>query len=349
MWRDMKAGLFLMPSHPPERDTYEAHEWDLNCIALADKLGFCEAWVGEHFTAPWEPNHAPDLLIAQALMRTQHIRLGVGVNLLPFHHPVELALRAAYLDHIAQGRFLFGVGSGGLPTDMELFNVDMEAGQHQEMTRESLDIILKVWKGEGPLEYQGKYWNVKIPDPKTWAVGTLRHFRRPFTTPHPPVAMASSSKTASTLKLAGERGFIPMSFMFNAIGLASHWAAVEEGARQAGNEPSSRKEWRIVRDVWIADTDDEAREGALTGMLGGVYREYLLPVWTLGADPLINTVKLDETMSHEDVTLEYLADNVWLVGSPDSVVRKLRDVYATAGGFGTVLVMVFDHGDRTDA
>ena len=128
----MKAGLFLMPSHPPERAPIEALRWDLDVISQADKLGFSEAWVGEHFTAPWEPVPAPDLLIAQALTRTENIKLGTGAHLLPFHHPVELAHRVAYLDHMAQGRFMFGIGSGGLPTDHEMFNVNMEAGQHRE-------------------------------------------------------------------------------------------------------------------------------------------------------------------------------------------------------------------------
>ena len=85
----MKAGLFLMPSHPPERSTWDAHQWDLDCLELADNLGFSEAWIGEHFTAPWEPVPAPDLLIAQALMRTTNIKLGTGAHLLPFHNPVE--------------------------------------------------------------------------------------------------------------------------------------------------------------------------------------------------------------------------------------------------------------------
>ena len=57
----MKAGLFLMPSHPPERDTFDAHSWDLDVLELADRLGYVEAWIGEHFTAPWEPVPAPDL------------------------------------------------------------------------------------------------------------------------------------------------------------------------------------------------------------------------------------------------------------------------------------------------
>ncbi len=77
----MKAGLFLMPSHPPERSIYEAHQWDLETIELADKLGYVEAWIGEHFAAPWEPVPSPDILVAQALARTQNIKLGPGVHI----------------------------------------------------------------------------------------------------------------------------------------------------------------------------------------------------------------------------------------------------------------------------
>ncbi|HJY79518.1 MAG TPA: LLM class flavin-dependent oxidoreductase, partial [Candidatus Binatia bacterium] len=102
----MKAGVFMMPSHPPERDFYAGHQWDLEHLELCDKLGFHEAWVGEHFTAPWEPNPAPDLLIAQALLRTKSIKLCPGAHLLPYHHPTELAHRVAFLDHMAQGRFM---------------------------------------------------------------------------------------------------------------------------------------------------------------------------------------------------------------------------------------------------
>jgi alkanesulfonate monooxygenase SsuD/methylene tetrahydromethanopterin reductase-like flavin-dependent oxidoreductase (luciferase family) len=85
----MKAGVFMMPSHPPERDFYTGHMWDLDHLELCDKLGFHEAWIGEHFTAPWEPNPAPDLLIAQAILRTKNIKLCPGAHLLPHHHPVN--------------------------------------------------------------------------------------------------------------------------------------------------------------------------------------------------------------------------------------------------------------------
>src|SRR5260370_648673 len=130
--RGMQYGLFTMPSHPPERGLYEGHRWDLETLRWADELGFSEAWIGEHHTAPWEPHPAPDLLIAQALMETSRIRLAPGGFLLPYHHPAELANRVAMLDHMAQGRLNFGVAASGLPSDWAMFNVDGNAGQHRE-------------------------------------------------------------------------------------------------------------------------------------------------------------------------------------------------------------------------
>ncbi len=107
----MKLGLFLMPSHPPERDLKAGQEYDLEMLRLADRFGYSEAWIGEHFTSPWEPNPAPDLLIAQALMQTKQIKLAPGAHLLPYHHPAELACRVAFMDHLAQGRYMLGIGA----------------------------------------------------------------------------------------------------------------------------------------------------------------------------------------------------------------------------------------------
>ena len=226
----MKLGLFMMPSHPPERNIYDSHQWDLDYLALVDELGYDEAWIGEHFTAPWEPIPAPDLMIAQALMRTSRIRLGVGSHLLPFHHPAELAHRVAYLGHLAQGRFMFGIGASGLPTDWALFDVDGFGGQHREMTREALDIILKIWENKEPFEYKGKFWNITLTDTM---YGTLRYFLTPYQKPHPPIGVASLSYKSPSLIVAGERGFIPLSMAFTTDFVASHWEAIERVAGSA--------------------------------------------------------------------------------------------------------------------
>jgi alkanesulfonate monooxygenase SsuD/methylene tetrahydromethanopterin reductase-like flavin-dependent oxidoreductase (luciferase family) len=191
----MRYGLFTMPSHPPERSLGEGHRWDLQTLRWGDELGFEEAWIGEHHTAVWEPHPAPDLLIAQALMETKRIRLAPGGFLLPYHHPAELANRVAMLDHMAQGRLNFGVAASGLPSDWAMFNVDGMAGQHREMTREALDIILKIWSAEEPFDYQGKYWHVTYTD---LMLETLRPHIKPFQKPHPPIGVAGVSKGSDT-------------------------------------------------------------------------------------------------------------------------------------------------------
>ena len=349
----MKLGMFMMPSHPPERSPFDADKWDLECIRLAEDLDFTEVWIGEHFTAPWEPVPSPDMLIARALMQTSRIKLGTGAHLLPFHHPVELAHRVAYLDHLAQGRYMFGIGSGGLLSDHELFTVDMDAGEHREMTRESLDIILKLWENKAPSEYKGKFWSFKIPDPDDYhyeaeygALGKV--FIGPYQKPHPPIGVAAASPGSQTLRIAGERGYIPMSLGLNAVYVASHWDAVEEGAAEAGREPPSRSKWRIVRDIWVADTDEEARETALNGMLGRVWTEYLRPLFSFGPYPFIASMKHDDSIPDDEVTVEYMADHLWLVGSPDTVVEKLRALNEMVGGFGTLLWLMYDYSEQDE-
>ena len=133
----MKLGLFLMPTHPPERSLFDATQWDLEMIRYADELGYREAWIGEQFTSPWEPIPAPDLIIAQALLSTKQIKLAPGAHLLPYHHPVELAHRISYL-HLSQGRLMLGVGVGGLVSDHETCGVDGQNGENRRMMKEAL-------------------------------------------------------------------------------------------------------------------------------------------------------------------------------------------------------------------
>src|SRR5207249_4563191 len=192
--------------------TDDGHQLDLQQRRWADELGFSEACIGEHHTAPWEPHPAPDLLVAQALMQTTRMRIGPGGFLMPYHHPAELANRVAMLDHLAQGRLNFGVAASGLPSDWAMFNVDGNAGQHREMTREALDIILRLWSDEPEFDHKGKYWHVT----KTGTmIDTLKPHIAPLQNPHPPIGVAGVSKGSDTLKLAGERGFWPMSLNLN--------------------------------------------------------------------------------------------------------------------------------------
>jgi len=336
----MKLGLFMMPSHPPERGLRAGHEWDLEVLRVADRLGYDEAWIGEHFTGPWEPNPAPDLLIAQALLQTTRIKLAPGAHILPYHQPAELAVRVAYMDHLAAGRYMLGIGSGGLPTDFQMFDIDPAIGQHRDKFREALDIMLKIWSTDDGLEYAGKYWKVNVPAPMY--NGLLKHHIRPLQKPHPPIGIAGISYKSETLKLAGEYGFLPLSLDMNAKALSSHWQAVEEGAARTGRTPR-RSDWRIVRDVFVADTDAEAREQCLASGLARATREYLLPLYhELQFTPFF---KHDNAVTDEEVTPEYLIEQSWMVGSPATVAEKVSALYRRVGGFGGVLMMGADCAD----
>ena len=91
---------------------------------LADRLGYDELWMGEHFSATTEPFPSPLMFLAGLVPQTKNLTFGTAVINLPNHHPAIVAGEVAQFDHMSGGRFLFGVGSGGLASDFELFNID---------------------------------------------------------------------------------------------------------------------------------------------------------------------------------------------------------------------------------
>jgi len=181
-----------------------------------------------------------------------------------------------------------------------------------------------------------------VPQPQP-DIGLRLHLK-PYQRPHPPIGVAGVSANSETLVLAGERGYIPMSINFVPPRiLKTHWEGVETGARRAGRVVD-RTTWRIARDVYVADTDARARREAIGGTLGRDYRDYFLRLLPKlrGFDML----KVDPAMPDAEVTLEYLCDNIWIVGSPDTVARKLATLSDDVGGFGTLLVIAHEWTPR---
>ena len=113
----MRLGLFMMPLHPPTRDYHRMLEEDLEAVVYADELGFDDVWVGEHFSSMTEPITSPLTFMAKAIPLTERVRLCTGVLNLPQQHPAVVAGFAAMFDHLAEGRFVMGIGPGGLPSD----------------------------------------------------------------------------------------------------------------------------------------------------------------------------------------------------------------------------------------
>ena len=337
----MKLGLFCMPLHPPDRVHAEAYDQDLEVVRRGDRLGFGEAWIGEHFLLPWENMPSPDLFIARAIGETERIVFGTGVILLHYHNPTLVAHRIAMLDHLAKGRFYFGVGSGGSPIESELFDIDIDAGPPRDRMRESMEIILKLWTEDEPFEHHGHFFNIKRPE--DMPDRALAFHMRPYQKPHPPIALAGVSPSSGSLEVAGEMGWWPMSSSFlHPQNLASHWVAVEKGAAKSGKKPS-RSDWRIAREVYVAETSQKAKEDAINGPFGKFFMDYWMKL--IGNGPRGTAAfKIDPEMPDEALTPEYMFENFWIVGDPDECVEKITKLYDRVGGFGTLLPQTHDWG-----
>ena len=108
----MKLGFFTMPIHPLGRKLTEVFREDRELALIADRLGFTEGYFGEHITDAAETITSALIFIAWVLNDTKTIKLGTGTVNLPNHHPAMVAAEVAMLDHMAEGRFLFGISPG---------------------------------------------------------------------------------------------------------------------------------------------------------------------------------------------------------------------------------------------
>ena len=337
----MQLGYFMMPLHPPGSNLAATLEHDLRQIERIDRLGFSEAWIGEHFTSEWENIPAPDIFIGAALQRTERIVLATGVSCMPNHSPMVLAHRIAQLDQMARGRFIWGVGTGSFVGDMEMVGIEKSGGLQRTLTADAVDLVLKLWDSPEPGHYEQHNWsfNVPAPDPEI-----AKHvYFRPYQLPHPPIAVAGSSESSGTLAFAGRRGWIPMSSSLAPPRvLRSHFEAFEQGAHAAGRS-ADRASWRISRDVHVAETTEQARREALEGAIGRDFRHYFIP--NVSKTGRLSLLKHDLSLPDQAITLEYLLDNHWIVGDPDEVARKIRALDEMVGGFGSLLPTAHDWPD----
>src|SRR4051795_3067970 len=135
----MRFGVFMAPFHPAGQNPTLALERDLDLVVHLDRLGFEEAWIGEHHSAGFETIASPELFIAAAAERTKRIRLGTGVVSLPYHNPLMVANRIIQLDHMTRGRVMFGAGPGLLASDALMLGIDPSV--QRDRMAEGLDVI----------------------------------------------------------------------------------------------------------------------------------------------------------------------------------------------------------------
>ncbi|HEU4371222.1 MAG TPA: LLM class flavin-dependent oxidoreductase, partial [Methylomirabilota bacterium] len=225
--------------------------------------------------------------------------------------------------------------------DLSLVGLDASnPAEVRARSAEVLDVVLALWASDGRFSYHGKFFDLEAPafDP----VKDRGFYMKPYQQPHPPIAVAASTPDSGSMRMAGARGWIPMSSsLLSRTYLRDHWRLVEAGAAGAGR-PARRGDWRIARDVLVGPTAAVARERA-RAVLGRNYVQHQRPN-RLGTIQMTST-KLDPSMPDEAVTVDYLMDHVWLVGDPSECVEKIHQLHEESGGFGTLLSITTDSDD----
>ncbi|WP_206996229.1 LLM class flavin-dependent oxidoreductase [Trinickia mobilis] len=331
----MKLGLFQMPLHPANRPFHETLKENARKIIYADKLGFDQAWVGEHFSATTEPIAAPMMFMASLLPQTKNIVFGTGVVALPNHNPVIVAAEAAQFDHMSEGRFMFGIGPSGLSSDHELFG-NTDGKVRTEKLLESIDIITRIWQQDPPYDIQGKYWQVKITESIVPSLG-IGYMPKPYQRPLPPIAMSAMSPYSSTVKTAAERGWMPISANFcPEYIVASHFKKYVKGFEAVGRAPDG-KDWLVARNIVIADSEQEALDAVLDPK-GSLYY-YFDYLWTVMKRANYTVVMKEDPNSQDDsLTTEDLIRSMTIYGSPATVTEKLAAFRERVGPFGGLLM-----------
>lgn len=330
----MDLGLFMQPLHNPERSITDMLDEDRQAAILADKLGYSEVWVGEHYSSSIEPIVNPLQFFASLIDATKNIKFATGVLALPQHHPANIAGDAAQFDHLSKGRLIMGIGPGGLASDFELFGI--EDKNRAEMLVDSIDIIHKIWASDPPYNIKGKYWHIKIEDTVIPKLG-FGPMAKPYQKPYPEVAISAMTPNSGSARQAGLHGwgFASANFI-QECWVKSHWEQYVIGAEKAGRKPD-RKKWRVARSVFVADTDAEAAEYlASEGNSHAWYYDFVLD--DMRTYNILPVLKHDPSMADEDVTLKYCMDTMIISGSPATVLDKLVALVDYLGGpFGTLL------------
>ena len=319
----LRNGIFLAPFHPVDEDPTLALRRDLELVEFLDRIGYDEAWIGEHHSAGYEIIASPELFIAAAAERTRRIRLGTGVISLPYHNPLMVADRMLQLDHMTQGRAMFGVGPGLLPSDAHMLGIPV-AKQRDRMV-ESLEVILRLLAGE-----------IVTAKTEWFELRDERCQLLPYTRPRPHIAVASTV-TPSGGRAAGRYGLGMLCVAstqpdgFDALGV--NWRIACEFAAERRAE-MRREELRLVAPIHLAETREQARKNVAYG----------LSKWAAYFNR-ISPAGFGTPTPQGDLADGLVESGRAVIGTPDDAVAMIERLEKKTGGFGVFLQLAHNWAD----
>ena len=264
-------------------------------------------------------------MIAAAAQRTRRIRLGTGVNSVPYHHPLILADRWIQLDHLTRGRAMFGAGPGALVSDA--LQMGINPLEQRRMMEEALEVIVALIDGE------------RVTCTTDWfELHDAKLNLRPYSHPRPDIRVASIVSPAGP-RAAGRFGLGLLSMGatsaagFEALGKS--WGIVAERAQEFG-QSVDRRRWALVGPMHVASTREQARADVSYGLLD--WFSYFTTAAGSHA-PVSATDDLDDAIG------QMTGSGMGVIGTPQDAIDQIQRLLDRSGGFGAYLVMTHEWAD----
>jgi limonene 1,2-monooxygenase len=314
----------MAPFHPAGENPTLALQRDLDLVAHLDRLGYEEAWIGEHHSAGSEIIASPEIFIATAAERTRHIRLGTGVISLAYHNPLWVAERMVLLDHLTRGRAMLGVGPGSLPTDSAMLG--LTPTDTRELLDVNFDILMRLLRGDEPV----------TAETATHRLVEARLHLRPYSVPHMDVAVAAVASPTGP-RLAGRHGvgLLSIGATMTEAGfdaLAHHWNVMEERAQTFGTQVD-REQWRLVGVMHVAETREQAYRDVEFGI-----EQWFRYFQKVAAFPQMAVEGGDVREMIDFVNTA----GIGAIGTVDDAAAQVQRLVDQSGGFGALLLLAHE-------
>lgn len=322
----LRFGVFHPPYHmPPGRNAHLLMRRDIEFIQMLDRLGFEEAWIGEHHSCGTETIADPFMFLSHMAPLTERIKLCTGVVSLPYHNPLWIADRVAMLDHLSRGRAIIGLGPGALTTDAYMIGLD--PGTQREALEEDTEVLLRLLRGE-----------VVSIETDRYTLNDAR-MQMPLYTDIEVAVAGTASPTGP--RISGRLGLGMLTIgatmakhVANAPDALAHMWGIYEGKCQEFGHTPDRSAWRLVGPMHIAETREQALEEVRFGI--DAWFDYFQEVQT--------ATHFEVAGKTTDERINWVNESgVGVIGTPDDAIRQLDDLVAqSAGGFGAYLFMTHE-------
>ena len=315
----MKFALFTHIPWPEGADPQQVFRQTVEEVVRGEELGYHSAWLAEHHFSRYGIGSSSLVLAGHLAAMTSTIRLGTAVLVPPLQNPIRLAEDTATVDAISGGRLDVGLGRGTAGYEYTGFNIDREESQGR--FQESLRVITGLWTTPD-FSHDGKFYSVNranLTPP-------------PVQRPHPPVYLAAT-RTTETLEFAATSGHPLMVGVVldtaDALDLCRRYSDLSKSA--GFDVPIS--EIPFFRYCYVAETEEEAREGARAGMNWTQDMIQWRRTFSEGSEVYQSLDAYRASRAEPPPSYDYLYDHRAVIGTPEQCVEQIKGLQEEGVGY----------------